>query len=51
MPVLFIAQGIPLCSGAVIGAWVTWGLFVIIYILILYYTMNICGNCDVNRAV
>ena len=51
--VLFIAQGIPLCSGAVIGAWVIEGLFVIIYKLILYYTLNIqyCGNCDVNRAV
>ena len=36
------------CSVASIGAWVIWALFVLIYSLILYYTMNIqyCGSCN-----
>ena len=37
-------------SAIVIAAWVLWALFVLMYMLILYYTMNIqyCGNCNVN---
>ena len=34
----------------IIGAWVLWALFVLMYISILYYTMYIqyCGNCNIN---
>ena len=33
-----------------IAAWVLWAVFVLMYISILYYTMNIqyCGNCNIN---
>ena len=33
-----------------IGAWTTWALFLLTYIAVLYYTMNIqyCGNYNVN---
>ena len=39
-------------SPKAIGAWALWALFVLMYIFILYYTMNIqyCGNCNVNRS-
>ena len=35
-----------------IAAWVLWALFVLMYVFILYYTINIqyCGNCNVNRS-
>ena len=43
-----------ICRSAapVIGAWVIWTLLVLMYILILYYTMNIqyCGICNVNKS-
>ena len=45
---------VPTCivSSQVIGAWVLWSFFVLMYIFILYYTMNIqyCGNCNVNKS-
>ena len=38
------------CAIYQVGFWVLWGLFVLTYMFILYYTMNIqnCGNCSVN---
>ena len=37
-------------SAHVIAAWVLWAFFVLMYIFILYYTMNIqyCGICTIN---
>ena len=39
-------------AAPLIGAWVMWTLLVLMYILILYYTMNIqyCGICNVNKS-
>ena len=37
---------------SIIGAWVLWTFFILVYIFILYFTMNIqyCGNCNVNKS-